>query len=506
MVEPGSRVRVVAGPFKGSQALVRAVTGALARVEVNVFGRPTAVEVPLTALQSPDADPRPRWRAEIGDDADRSLARALRDWWLDRLDRDDDELAEVWPTARAELERRAAGRRQALLAAFDRAFSGTLRDGGSGRLRARWEREQARWLPGAAARRQRSDPAADERHLAADERRAEVEYGLWRRSRLPSAATVRTGREAGRRAAEAMREPVTAEVRRTHGLTLPEHLFTFVAFWLGLTDVERGALAWPVGILGPVGVLDRFAAPASPARPAKARDGLDHRLHQRFYRDPPEFLTVLHGDDGLRYGLWYDDPDCPPSFVASFDNRDGGGIGAHGPTLLGVVRERVERVQLHQDTGPGEEAARLHAWLVRDAVTEFETADRPERGQAYLDRWRREVRLDGRVATVAEVGVLAGAPATTRDVEVVERAVRAGDPGVQALVDAALAACAEGDPGEALALGHDLHWLSKGDPEREAWAAELLAAAYGRLGRPALAAVAAVHHARRDLAVVDLYD
>ena len=66
-----------------------------------------------------------------------------------------------------------------------------------------------------------------------------------------------------------------------------------------------------------------------------------------------------------------------------------------------------------------------------------------------------------------------------------------GDLGPRAA--AALAACAAGDPAPALVLGRDLHWL--GRPE----AAPLLVAAYTALGRPALAGIAAAHHAQREL-------
>ena len=108
---------------------------------------------------------------------------------------------------------------------------------------------------------------------------------------------------------------------------------------------------------------------------------------------------------------------------------------------------------------------------------------------------------------MAGIGVLAdvakGAP--ERDVDRIERAVKAGDYCVGELVEAALAACADGDAAEALALGHDLHWLSDGDAQREAWAGELLAAAYARLGRGALAGIAAAHSAGRGPAAADLY-
>ncbi len=55
-----------------------------------------------------------------------------------------------------------------------------------------------------------------------------------------------------------------------------------------------------------MGVTDYLRADAADLAP---RDGLDERLHCRFRRDQPQFVTVLGGNsDGLHFGLWYDLP------------------------------------------------------------------------------------------------------------------------------------------------------------------------------------------------------
>ena len=58
-----------------------------------------------------------------------------------------------------------------------------------------------------------------------------------------------------------------------------------------------------------------------------------------------------------------------------------------------------------------------------------------------------------------------------------------------------------GHPGLALLVGNDLHFL---DRDREQ-ARDLLVAGYRALGRDALAEIARVHHAQRDLKTVDIY-
>src|SRR3954468_20228636 len=84
---------------------------------------------------------------------------------------------------------------------------------------------------------------------------------------------------------------------RDWGLELPESIFRFWAFHQSLGAVERQALGdlW----IGPAGIMDLFADPD-----ARSREGVDIRVHGRYYRDPPEFVTFTHGNtDGLHYGL-----------------------------------------------------------------------------------------------------------------------------------------------------------------------------------------------------------
>ncbi len=54
-----------------------------------------------------------------------------------------------------------------------------------------------------------------------------------------------------------------------------------------------------------------------------------------------------------------------------------------------------------------------------------------------------------------------------------------------------------------LVLGRELHWCD--DDETREVSLELLVDAYRALGRDALAEIARVHHANRDLKSVDIY-
>ncbi len=73
-----------------------------------------------------------------------------------------------------------------------------------------------------------------------------------------------------------------------------------------------------------------------------------------------------------------------------------------------------------------------------------------------------------------------------------------------ALVATAREELADGKPAFALVLGRELHWFDDDRTRDEALA--LLKEAYGALGRDALASIAEVHHAHRDLRSVGVYE
>lgn len=309
------------------------------------------------------------------------------------------------------------------------------------------------------------------------------------------------------------RADVEERVRRDWGLTLPESFFRLMEFLGHLGPVERRALT-DMGV-SPCGVADVYDDPG-----ARPREGVDVRVHGRYYRDPPEFLTFLHGgSDGLHYGLWFDDGRTCDG-VASYYTHDGGGIERRAGTPLEAVRALLERhwQDLADDDGAEEYVAERRSGLeaLRLALTGFETGDRAEVGIAYSSihdvaalpvEPERITTLDGAGALVAGGTALDRPPhngaeeyafATFMYGLFEDRAA------VERSVDEARRRCAAGDPAEALVLGRDLHWASGGDSVLEEFARELLAAAYGALGRPALAGIAAAHHRHRELPRVDV--
>jgi hypothetical protein len=307
-----------------------------------------------------------------------------------------------------------------------------------------------------------------------------------------------------------------AAVLRTWGFELPESLFRFEEFLTALTPESARALADMD--VSPTGIMDVLANPARAPRP-----GIDIRAHGRYYRDPPEFLTFLHGgSDGLHHGLWFDDGRTCGG-VASYYTNDGGGIVLDPTgTPLTAVRDILERVwrDLHDDdTTDPEVARRIDALTqLRLYLCEFETSERPEQGLAYSRTYdpsffhspvdpTRLTTLDSAGALVAGDTILDRPPHNGADESKFAQYMYTSldDPAILAEWTAeARTRCAAGDPAEALALGRDLHWASAGDTAREAQAHALLTLAYTALNRPHLAAVATAHHRHRDLPRVDV--
>ncbi|MFE5487684.1 ADP-ribosylation family protein [Streptomyces sp. NPDC056527] len=312
----------------------------------------------------------------------------------------------------------------------------------------------------------------------------------------------------------AVREAVAERIAAEWGLELPGSFFRFLDFLAALGPAEERALRDLE--LAPYGVMDLFADPS-----ALPREGLDIRVHGRYYRDPPEFLTFLHGGtDGLHHGLWSDDGRSCDG-VASYHSHDGDDIERRHRTALEAVRARIERAQrdLAEYAAEGDEAevARLaDLGRLRVALTGFETGERTETGLAYSEAYdsRRPAVDPDRITTLDGAGALAsGATALDRPPHNGADEYRFGTfmeklfedaESLRAARDEALRRAAAGDPTEALVLGRDLHWASYGEPDREEYARELLAAAYRDLGRPALATIAATHHRHRALAHVDV--
>ncbi|MEV5503759.1 hypothetical protein AB0M50_51000 [Nonomuraea fuscirosea] len=550
-------VRIVEGPFAGCDAELVSADGPRLTARVPVSGRQTTVVLHRDQVERPDDVPV-RWPGEAEDDRQDlavlrertaaqydELAHVKRfDFFLERAGLPTEDPAREWEAytaSCAEIDDQVRRRKAAALEAFDQEIAPLPAAEASRRVAA----DPGRWLPAEAAMAERRSrfpgidgPTAEQRLQAAifgasDPAPAPRERARHRRAAARSAAELRDyavwkaanrPREVGERArpaalAQVERERAVVEDRfaRDWGFGLPGSIFRFRAFLLSLCPAGKRALDELE--LAPYGIMDLFT---DPGRGTQA--GIDVRVHGRYYRDPPEFVTFMHGGtDGLHFGLWYDDGRTCAG-VASYYNNDGGGVGLPSGTPLEAVRRRLEwgwRDLEDEDDEPAgpldpDLAARRHRLrLLREVLMTFETGDRDEQGKDYHDAYGpspevcergapdRLETLDGGGALVdGDTAIERGRqrPWSGYDFCTTLQKELTGDPAARdALVAEALRRCAAGFPADALALGRDLHWISAGDPGREAQANELLTTAYRALGRDNLAAIAEAHHRHRDL-------
>lgn len=300
-----------------------------------------------------------------------------------------------------------------------------------------------------------------------------------------------------------------ARLRAEYGFAFPDDLVAFWQFAGRMRPLEPLAAFDSLGVhlVGPFEVLHgRF-------------DGRVPRhsllLHWRYYRDPPEFFTVMAGDtDGLHWGYWFDDLATPQAAcVASYYARDAFELSTDGNTLFEALRLRLE--YLHADNELNAEYGYVSAdehrksrddyARFRDRLLSVATTERPEVGDAYTDLYAgHAARSDGVVAETPEgMGIVVPDEKyhkmSMRYRSLVKQLRKGED--WEATVQTARSLLST-HPGAALQVGKIL-WTCSGEEKQKA-AGELLEAAYAALGRDTLRTVLQTHLACRDLPQVDI--
>jgi hypothetical protein len=299
------------------------------------------------------------------------------------------------------------------------------------------------------------------------------------------------------------------QLRQLYGFDFPEDLFLFWEFVNRLAPLEPlTALAETAGLhlVGPFEVLaGRFDGRIAPYH---------HHLHWRYTDDPPEFFTALTGDgQALHYGYYLDDPVRGSGCVASYYSDEALELEANCETLFEAVRLELEQherdcaEQGHSDPDNARTYAAQRAKIdeLRAKLRQYGTADRPETGDAYVEKylWARPRRFAEVVAATRDgMGIVVPPdqyrPLSLPDTKLWRYLKRTGNPGPQ--IEEAMAALRAGFPGTALKLGKDL-WATR---RKRAHAYDLLDAAYECLGRDVLRQVAAHHRERPRLPFVDI--
>ena len=264
------------------------------------------------------------------------------------------------------------------------------------------------------------------------------------------------------------------------GIHFPDDFFRFQDFVSVLkaehgVDINNSAMQIRLG--------DAFKA----FEPGVDIETLNPAVTSRYPNDPPEFFTMIHGpSDGLHWGYYFEDPQEPEYFVASYFHSEPIEFSVDGQNLFEAVRRFLEQgyedkkdyLEVFGDDDYRREIAELD--LIRGVLQKYATQERAETGRAYVETY--DFVRSATAPTRDRIGVfierslyrpLPGAeqfldPNFTPTPEEVERFTR----------DAA-ALLREGFPGAALKLGKDL-WCYE---QYKAESFRALETAYRALGR-----------------------
>ena len=300
------------------------------------------------------------------------------------------------------------------------------------------------------------------------------------------------------------------QLRSLYGFDFPDDLFRFWEFVNRLKPLDPIGALWDaleVRLAGPFEVLNGRFDGHSPR--------LSPLLHWRYYLDPPEFFTAASGSvDKLHWGYYFDDMPGSGGCVASYYGNDVFELSADGDDLFGAMRLQLEsdysilkQDSLEDPKFADEYAVRLkHLETLRRHLLRWATADRPESGEAYFDKYHGAVARTAFVvaSTPDGMGVVAP-PGSYRSLSLSDKKLRSvlrklADP--LEIVEEARQALRDGFPATALKLGKEL-WPLRGE-RKTAYAYELLDAAYEALGREVLREVLRTHREHRDLPSVDI--
>jgi len=217
--------------------------------------------------------------------------------------------------------------------------------------------------------------------------------------------------------------------------------------------------------------------------------------------------------DGLHHGYYLDDPADGTACVASYYSRDAFELSVEGDTLFEAVRLLLEYSQRdyerYRDEGEEDYAAELERLAkLRVALLRHATADRPEMGDEYAERY---AGLAAR--TIASSPPRARGWASSSRRTAIEscpwptNACGHGCGSARGWRSSSLRRdrrLDDGFPGTALKLAKDL-WSVGGEHQTQ-YAYDLMESAYPALGREALLHILRTHRANRDLPFVDILE
>jgi len=162
---------------------------------------------------------------------------------------------------------------------------------------------------------------------------------------------------------------IKKKITETFKVELPQDFFLLWEFCMKLNSENPSeALNDTLGLklVGPYDVL------SGAFDDVRELDITSYHLHWRYFYDPPEFLTVIKGDDKTGYHLGYyrDDPNSSPVFVASNEAEKSCEFTVLGENLFAAVNKFLEDF-LKTPGGKSKQKSlkKLQASLISEAKT-----------------------------------------------------------------------------------------------------------------------------------------
>lgn len=243
-------------------------------------------------------------------------------------------------------------------------------------------------------------------------------------------------------------------------------------------------------------------------------------LHWRYYYDPPEFQTVLKGDDDKLFHVGYfrDDPKSLPVFLASNCAAKDGVFSQLGENIFGAVNSILSDMKKSANPFLQSKIQRLQKTLQEhanenDFTLETKTQAMKARNRKTVSKTFNGLGLLVPVEKKTEVGyreLIESDANLKRILNKVVNSDRQEDKDkafdqLQQVITAANIANDECDFGTSVELGLDL--FAFGGSELEQSALQLLSTGYSLLGRKEFSKIARVHiNHRRKGANLDMFD
>ncbi|XP_014662137.1 PREDICTED: UPF0609 protein C4orf27 homolog [Priapulus caudatus] len=136
------------------------------------------------------------------------------------------------------------------------------------------------------------------------------------------------------------KEKVTEAILSKFGVRMPDDFYQFWEFCSELDEKKPADAISSIGLtlVGPYDVQSGLFD-------VEKIDRESCLTHWRYYYDPPEFQTILKGDDtsGFHIGYFRDEPDALPVFAASNNAVHGCKISPEGENLFSAVKLYIGR-------------------------------------------------------------------------------------------------------------------------------------------------------------------